>query len=401
MTRFGFYEFFAGGGMARLGLGMEWRCLLANDICEKKFGAYRENFKPTGEFICRDVSLLKLKDLQGKPTLAWASFPCQDLSLAGNQHGFNGARSSTFWPFWEKMKLMAADHRPIPIIVLENVAGALTSNDGADFRAIIQAFKEGDYRVGALVIDAVRFVPQSRPRLFIIAIRNGLDAPSRLIQSGPSLWHPPALQNAYKTLSPELKTVWIWWTLPEPPAMRKTLADIIDFENQDLYWHPKAETERLLGMMTELNRAKVREAQKTDRLVVGAVYKRTRMGPDGKKHQRPEVRFDGLSGCLRTPVGGSSRQTVFVVQGKEIRSRLLTPREAARLMGVDDTYILPENYNEAYHLMGDGLAVPVVSWIESNLLYPLALANDNAARNNARYLPKDKYSNSGGVTLNP
>lgn len=102
--------------------------------------------------------------------------------------------------------------------------------------------------------------------------------------------------------------------------------------------------------------------------MVGGVYRRTRDG-----QQRAEVRFDDVAGCLRTPVGGSSRQTVFVITRGKVRSRLLSPREAARLMGLDDDYILPRNYNQAYHLAGDGVAVPVVRHIASELLEPILL----------------------------
>lgn len=90
--------------------------------------------------------------------------------------------------------------------------------------------------------------------------------------------------------------------------------------------------------------------------------------------QRAEIRFDDVAGCLRTPSGGSSRQTIMVVDGKRVRSRLLSPREAARLMGLPDTYQLPKNYNEAYHLAGDGVAVPVVRFLAEHLLEPLLAA---------------------------
>src|SRR5262249_28652351 len=96
-------------------------------------------------------------------------------------------------------------------------------------------------------------------------------------------------------------------------------------------------------------------------------YRRMRNG-----NQRAEVRFDGVSGCLRTPSGGSSRQTVVVVDKGRIRTRLLSPREAARLMGVDDTFWLPKRYNDAYKAMGDGVAVPVVRWLSQQLLVPIA-----------------------------
>ena len=121
--------------------------------------------------------------------------------------------------------------------------------------------------------------------------------------------------------------------------------------------------------MTDAHRAKVATAQAAGRRMVGGVYKRIR---DGK--QRAEVRFDDLAGCLRTPSGGSSRQTLLVVDGERIRSRLLSPREVARLMGLPEHYALPERYNDAYHLAGDGLAVPVVRHLAVHLLEPLAQA---------------------------
>jgi len=83
------------------------------------------------------------------------------------------------------------------------------------------------------------------------------------------------------------------------------------------------------------------------------------------------VRFDELAGCLRTPAGGSSRQTILVVETRKIRSRLLSPREAARLMGLSDAYILPERYNDAYHVCGDGVCVPVVRHLAQYILEPL------------------------------
>ena len=57
-----------------------------------------------------------------------------------------------------------------------------------------------------------------------------------------------------------------------------------------------------------------------------------------------------------------------MVEGKRVRSRLLSPREAARLMGLDDDYVLPERYNDAYHVCGDGVCVPVVRHIASTFL---------------------------------
>jgi hypothetical protein len=78
----GFYEFFAGGGMARAGLGDGWKCLFANDFDYKKGETYRKNWGDK-ELRTLDVGKLRTSDLPGSADLAWASFPCQDLSLAG------------------------------------------------------------------------------------------------------------------------------------------------------------------------------------------------------------------------------------------------------------------------------------------------------------------------------
>ncbi len=167
----------------------------------------------------------------------------------------------------------------------------------------------------------------------------------------------------------------MWWRLPAPPARTSIFADLVEDEPHGVAWHTAAETKKLLGMMNPHNLAKVAAAKKAGGRVVGTIYKRTRAdGPNGEKVQRAEIRFDDVAGCLRTPVGGSSRQTIMVIEGKRVRSRLLSPREAARLMGLPDAYALPKNYNDAYHLAGDGVAVPVVRFLAEHVLEPLLAA---------------------------
>ncbi len=71
------------------------------------------------------------------------------------------------------------------------------------------------------------------------------------------------------------------------------------------------------------------------------------------------------------PVGGLSRQVILVVEGDRMRSRLISSRETARLMGLPDEYLLPDNYNEAYHLTGDGVVVPVVRFLAEHIVEPV------------------------------
>jgi DNA (cytosine-5)-methyltransferase 1 len=366
-----FYEFFAGGGMVRAGLGKEWRCLFANDFDHKKGRAYRENWGGA-ELKTADVGSLATNDLTDVADLAWASFPCQDLSLAGGGAGLKGDRSGTFWPFGNLMKGLVKDNRAPRLIVLENVCGTLTSHEGKDFATICGGFQQAGYAVGAVVVDAALFVPQSRPRLFVIGVRNDVELPEGLTADGPlSPWHTKTLRTAYEKLAPKTKQAWIWWNLPLPPKRTVSLSDVIEENPTSTSWFSSDETRQLLDMMSTVNRAKVAEAKRQGRQIIGGVYKRTRPNEKGRKVQRAEIRFDDMSGCLRTPAGGSSRQVIVVVDGRSVRARLISSRETARLMGLKDAYTLPENYNEAYHLTGDGVVVPVVRHLAEHIFEPL------------------------------
>ena len=372
-----FFEFFAGGGMARAGFGANWSCLFANDIDLKKASIYSRNWGGS-ELRIADISALEAADLPGCANLAWASFPCQDLSLAGSGAGLRGERSGTFWPFWNLIKALSEEGRAPPIVVLENVCGALTSHRGRDFAVIGEAITGEGYRFGALVIDAVRFVPQSRPRLFIIAVSEKRPIPASLVSVAPDRqWHTRALVRAYEGLSERARRNWLWWRLAPPAARNTVFSDLIEEEPRGVRWHTAAETEKLLNMMSPVNLEKVVAARRTGRRMIGTIYKRTRRDENGVRTQRAEVRFDNIAGCLRTPAGGSSRQTVMVVEPNGVRSRLLSPREAARLMGLPDEYELPKNYNQAYHLAGDGVVVPVVRHLAEHILEPVLHAHES------------------------
>ncbi len=375
-----FYEFFAGGGMARAGLGDGWTCLFANDIDIRKCDAYTANWG-NETLLVGDIGKVEACQIPHGAGLAWASFPCQDLSLAGSGAGLKGNHSGTFWPFWRLIKELNALGRGPQVVVLENVCGALTSHNGNDFAEIGAALAGAGYNFGALIIDAVHFVPQSRPRLFIIGLRNDANIPKELIIATPNKqWHPTRLITAYTKLSERSKEAWLWWNLPEPPVREKTFSDLIEDEPNNVTWHTEGETQRLLELMSPLHRNKVMKAQQLGRRIVGGVYKRMREDKNGRRVQRAEIRFDDIAGCLRTPRGGSSRQLILVVEGNQVRSRLLTPREAARLMGLSDRYQLPEKYNDAYHLAGDGVVVPVVRFIAEHLLEPILDANQQGER---------------------
>ena len=148
-------------------------------------------------------------------------------------------------------------------------------------------------------------------------------------------WHTRTLKTAYGKIRPKAKKNWVWWRMPTPINRRIQFSDLIEDSPDSVIWHTPAETRQLLSMMSDINLEKVREAKRSGRRIVGAIYKRTRRDENGRKVQRAEVRFDDVAGCLRTPVGGSSRQLIIIVEGRKVRSRLISSRETARLMGLD------------------------------------------------------------------
>lgn len=361
---FSFYEFFAGGGMARIGLGPRWSCLFANDFDAAKAATYRANFADETDHLREgDVWNLAPADLPGRADLAWASSPCQDFSLAGARAGLGGGRSGAFYGFWRLMQALADEGRAPRLILIENVSGLLNSHGGADFATVAAALKAQGYRFGALEIDAAAFVPQSRPRVFIVATSENV--PPALCGAGP--WQSKAVRAAHERLPADLQEQWIWWRVPQAPARNTALAAVLE---DDAPWDAPERTARWLELMSPLHRERLEAARARGERVVGAIFRRMRE-EGGRKVQRAELRLDGLAGCLRTPRGGSSRQVILSADKAHVRTRLLTPREAARLMGLPDTYVLPGATTAALHVAGDGVAVPVVRWLAEHLLEPL------------------------------
>lgn len=367
-------DFFCGSGLVTEALKPWFTTIWANDLCPKKCAVYTANF---GAAHLVRGSITEIDGSQVPPAdMAWGSFPCQDLSLAGNMEGLsNGSRSALYWEWVRILEEMNERYRP-PVLCAENVVGFLVADEGKQFRRAYLALRKLGYFAGALVIDAIHFLPQSRPRSFLVAVKEGtpFDRESLTSHEPHPVYHGKAVLTAWKAANdPE----WLWWLLPEPPQRTVTLADVVEF---DATFNRCRETMRLIGMLSPLNRKKLDSALKAKTTMVGTGYRRIRW-ENGQRKQRLEIRFDGVAGCLRTPEGGSSRQILLVVKDGEVRTRLLTVRETARLMGARDSFKLPGSYNDGYRAMGDAVAVPVTRWLARHLLVKLAAA---AARANER-----------------
>ena len=364
----GVFEFFAGGGLAGIGLSdAGFRVSFANDIDAGKSRAFRANH-PDTPLHEGDIWDLKPEDLPARPDLCWASSPCQDVSLAGARGGLEARRSGAFWGFWRLMQGLAEQERAPRLIVIENVVGLLTSADGRDFAAVCSALVEGGYRVGALEMDAALWLPQSRPRLFIVGVMDAEGADPDLEAPAPGAFHSARLIAAHDRLPETVKANWAWWSLPAPPRRNVDLIALLE-PDASVDWFDARQTAGLLALASPRHRARLEAALASGERRVAAAFRRVRT-EQGIKVQRLELRLDGLAGCLRTPSGGSSRQYVLVCDGGEIRARRLTGRETARLMGLPETYNLPSSESAALKLMGDAVAVPVVRALAEGLLAP-------------------------------
>ncbi len=353
MIQFEMLDFFAGSGLVSKALSPHFKTVWANDNCPKKAKIFRANF-PKKNFLLEDIKKVSGKTLPNA-FLSWASFPCVDLSLAGPRTGIFAERSGLFFE-WPRI---TGEMKNIPsLLAIENVEGLITSQGGNSYKILHKCLTGMGYKAGPLIIDAKNWVPQSRVRSFIIAVKKDMDTTSfETSKEAPSYFHTKPLLRATQGLA-DL----VWWYLPKPEKLNHCLKDIIEF-NAPVF--TKEKNEYILSLIPE-NHYKKLMSSKED-IAVAPGYRRTR-----NKKQVLELRFDGLAGCLRVPRGGSSRQYIIIKKNRKLASRLLTINEATRLMGTPRDFKLPGSYNQSYAAMGDAVVYPVVKFLSENLLYPLA-----------------------------
>lgn len=373
-----FCEFFAGIGLVWEGLRQSgWDCQYSNDIDPKKREVFESHFGQSGHFHLGDIwhTDKVIQRIQGDPFLATASFPCTNLSLAGHWEGLNGKESSTYFGFLKVLETLG--NRKMPMIMLENVPSFLTSGSGKDFPAAMLALAELGYWIDAFIVDAKFFVPQSRPRLFIIGVHESWDSSLMIRESRSPLYgspwldamsasahlHPQALVNTMEAT--ELPTGWFTLPVKAPHGAPPALDTLIDLDAGQAWWDDqrvRIHYER----MHDYCKIKIDQLLKTGQTLVSTAFRRTR-----KDVVRTEVRFDGIAGCLRTTKGGSARQIVIVVQDHKLKMRWMSPREYARLQGAGDYKLVGDNENQQMFGFGDAVCVPVIQWIDNHFLTPL------------------------------
>lgn len=282
-------EFFAGIGLVRLALERKgWRVLFANDIDPDKFEMYEANFG-NNHFKLGDIHKLSADDIP-PCNLFTASFPCNDLSIAGAWTGLSGKESSAFWGLIQILKDMG-ERRP-PIVMLENVIGFLQSRGGKDFETALLALNELGYSVDAFILNAIHWTPQSRARLFVIAKSGEADYRTGMAMDCDARPDPLVIFiNTHQNIR------WNIRKLPKLPKPTTRLKEIIEnLPDDDLHWWSNERAEYLFGQLSEkhLLAARLMMGQKTWQYATA--FRRVRYG-----RSMAELRTDGIAGCLRTP----------------------------------------------------------------------------------------------------
>ena len=195
-----YIELFAGAGGLSLGLDRAgWHCLGHAEVDDHARAVLRHRWPDTP--LYGDVATLDGTGWRGVTMISGGS-PCQDLSIAGRREGLSGRRSGLFF---HQVRLWRESEAPL--LLWENVVGALSSNQGKDFARILStivgeplAVPRGANRerlkwpkagsvvgttgvsVAWRVLDLRRFgIPQRRRRVFIIASRSGFVCPRAVL----------------------------------------------------------------------------------------------------------------------------------------------------------------------------------------------------------------------------
>lgn len=318
-------EFFAGMGLMRAGLEhVGIRTVFANDIDDTKAKLYVENWGAQ-ELHVGDIRALHGDDIPNAE-LVTASFPCTDMSLAGQYKGLNGAQSSLVLDFLRILGEMGG--RAPRTLMIENVMGFLTANKGKDWETVVDGIHRLGYRSAHIVVNANAFVPQSRARVFLFGHKGPIE-------------------------------------LPEPPNARTDLR-LAAIAEQEGDWWPPDRLRIFLQAMSPLQSKRVIQYQQRFWPGFYGAFRRTRGG-------RPvwEVRADERAGALRTTRGGSAKQAIVRAGRGEIAVRWMSLTEYARLQGAEHLRYDSVTPSQAMFALGDAVCVPVIKWLGKHCIMPM------------------------------
>ncbi|HON45083.1 MAG TPA: DNA (cytosine-5-)-methyltransferase, partial [Planctomycetota bacterium] len=291
-------DLFAGIGGTRLGFYQTGKTnvVFSSEIDKFAIKTYKANF---GETPCGDITKISGTDIPNHDILV-AGFPCQAFSQAGKKLGFEDTRGTLFFEIARIIK----EKRP-KAFLLENVKNLKSHDKGRTYKIIEQTLKNLNYDVHSILFKAKDFgVPQNRERIYIV----GFDKEKVL---------------NFKDFS-----------FPIPPCTEISVGNILEKKVDDKYTI-------------------------SDKLWQG--HQRRKIEHKEKGNGFGYTLFNEKSPYTNTL---SAR---YYKDGSEIlieqigkNPRKLTPREAARLQGFPENYIIPVSDTQSYKQFGNSVAVPVI-----------------------------------------
>lgn len=181
---------FAGIGGFELGLRDSGHSAeLLCDILPTSQAVLRSRF-PEADLVSDVVAL---NSLSSATEIVTAGFPCQDLSQAGRTAGLAGHRSGLVGEVFRLLEQRKSTHRPVPLVVVENVPFMLQLGGGGAMRAIVDEFERLQYLWAYRVVDTYSFgLPQRRERVYLAAAsrESGIDPAAILLSDDSPIERP-------------------------------------------------------------------------------------------------------------------------------------------------------------------------------------------------------------------
>ncbi|XZG71942.1 DNA (cytosine-5-)-methyltransferase [Chitinibacteraceae bacterium HSL-7] len=323
---FRFIDLFAGiGGLREAFESIGGRCIFTSEWDSYAQTTYKANF-PDQHQLAGDVTQVSAADVPAHDILL-AGFPCQPFSIAGvskknalgRAHGFADETQGTL--FFDVARIIAA-RRP-KAFLLENVKNLMSHDKGRTFDVIRRTLTdELGYHIHTKVIDAQHFVPQHRERIVIVGFRE--------------------------------RTAFDWANVVLPPKGRRTMKDIL---------HKTDGSERYL--IQDGNKYFDHDAKQvlekytlTDKLWAYLQNYAEKHRAKGNGFGFGLVGPDSVARTLSARYYKDGSE-ILVDQGPNKNPRRLTPRECARLMGFDDSFVIPVSDTRAYKQFGNSVVMPV------------------------------------------
>ena len=287
---------------------------------------YLNNYQLSKESFFYDVRLLDGNDFSGKVDILVGGSPCQSFSSVGKKVGLNDTRGTLFYDFARLIK----EIKP-KVFIFENVKGLYTHDKGNTWNIIKEIFYKLDYQIDHSILNSKDFgIPQNRNRLFVVGFKRK-------------------------------KTK---FSFPKPISLQ--------FKAQDFLMDNCK-----IGNLRFNYKGKIKIIQSqntipTEYFLTPKVQKYVKKSGTKNFYQDPKTDLEIARPILAT-MGYNHRAGIdnYYSYGGDLR--MLTEREAARLMGFTDDFLLHQSSPQAYKQLGNSIVVDVIISLLNNILSNLNL----------------------------